>query len=400
MSGTWTDINKESRRATAINRIARNVAWEIVSQARPKDLARVPPSAEALTPEYLTAVLCKDHPGAKVTDVTLGAASSGSADRCAFSVTYNDAGNRAGLPRELFHKSTKGFYTRLHLLRCGISRNETSFFDIIQPTLKSEIPKPYRADFEERTYRQSIILENVISTKGARFFEVSTPVERSDIEGMLSIIAELHGKYWESPRLEKEFTWLLQPAQFSRNLEEGMELEQLIDLGLQRGASVVSSKLTGRKADVLAAYRKSMDLSTRAPLTYIHGDPHLRNFYKTSAGAIGLADWQVTMHGAWSHDFAYTLLTSLPVEKRRAWERELLEFYLQRVKDAGGRPPVINDAWELYRRQTMYTFVGWLITIGFGPLQPDMQPTQESLEIIRRAATAVDDLNTIALLLG
>src|SRR5262245_45112036 len=151
MSGTWTDINKEVRRATAINRIARNVAWEIVSQARPLDLSRVPPSAEALTPEYLTAALCQDHTDARVISITLGAASSGSADRCAFSVTYNDAGQRAGLPRDLFHKSTKGFYTRLHLLRGGISRNETSFFNVIQPTLAAEIPKPIRADFEPGT---------------------------------------------------------------------------------------------------------------------------------------------------------------------------------------------------------------------------------------------------------
>lgn len=400
MSGTWADINKECRRATAINRIARNVAWEIVSKTRPTDLSRVPPSAQALTPEYLTAVLCKKHPGAKVTGVTLGAASAGSGDRCAFSVTYNGEGERAGLPRELFHKSTTGFYTRLHLLRCGISRNETNFYNVIRSTLKSEIPRCYRADFEERTYRQSIILENVISTKGAKFFEVRTPVDRADIEGMLSIIAELHGNYWESPRLEAEFTWLLKPIEFTRNLEEGMELEHLVDLGLQRGRAAISSELALRKADLLTAYRKSMELSSRAPLTYIHGDPHLRNFYKTNDGAIGLVDWQVTMRGAWSHDFAYTMLTSLPVDKRRLWEKELLQFYLQKVQAAGGSPPSADEAWEQYCRQTMYTFVGWLITLGFGSLQPEMQPAQESLEIIRRAAAAVDDLNSMALLLG
>jgi hypothetical protein len=125
MAGQWKDIAKETRRAAAISRIARHVAWEQVSGAKPTDLSRVPPSPEALTVEYLTAVLCADHPGAKVTSLKLGAASSGSADRCAFSVAYNAAGNEANLPTRLFHKCTKSFYTRLHLLRCENSANSS-----------------------------------------------------------------------------------------------------------------------------------------------------------------------------------------------------------------------------------------------------------------------------------
>ena len=108
-----------------------------------------------------------------------------------------------------------------------------------------------------------------------------------------------------------------------------------------------------------------MDLSSRAPLTYLHGDPHLRNYYKTASGRVGLSDWQCTMKGAWSHDFAYAMLTSLPVENRRSWEKELLKFYLDRVRAKGGNAPTPEAAWELYRRQTLYTFVGWLVTIGF-----------------------------------
>jgi len=106
------------------------------------------------------------------------------------------------------------------------------------------------------------------------------------------------------------------------------------------------------------------------------------------------------MKGAWSHDFAYAMLTSLPVENRRSGENELLKFYLDRVRAKGGNPPTPEAAWELYRRQTLYTFVGWLVTIGFGALQPSMQPDSESLEIIRRAAIAVDDLGSLALLRG
>jgi len=397
MAGQWKDIAKEVRRAAAINRIARNVAWEQVSNARPTDLSRVPPSSEALTVEYLTAVLCEGYPGAKVTSVTLGAASSGSADRCAISVTYNSAGNQANLPTRLFHKCTKSFYTRLHLLRCENSANEIQFFNTIAPELDFELPTSYRAELEPRSQRSSLILEDISNSKGATFFTVGTPFLRSDIEGMLSILGSLHAKYWESPRLNSEFKWLLYPSQFNKILEEGMELEQLMGSGFERAKSVIPAQVADRKEQVWSAHRRAMEMSSRAPLTFLHGDPHLRNYYKTAAGVIGLADWQVTMKGAWSHDFDYTVITSLSIDQRRAWEKDLLAFYLKSLKSGGADSLAYEEAWEIYRRQTLYTFVGWLVTIGFGALQPNMQPASESLEIIRRAAAAVDDLATLSL---
>jgi Phosphotransferase enzyme family len=398
MAGAWKDIGKEVRRSSAINRIARNVAWEEVSNPRPLDFSRVPPSTEALTPEYLTAVMCVDHPGAKVVGIELGKESSGSADRRAFSVTYNGEGERAKLPKMLFHKFTKGFYTRLHLLRCGISRNEERFYNVIRPEVGFEVPKVFRAAFEHTSCRLSIILEDVIASKGAIFFEVGTPISKSDAEAMLTILGSLHSTYWESPHLDSKFDWLLHPCQYSGILEEGMELEQLMATGLERAQSVLSSELASRKSEIWAAYHRSMELSSSGPRTYIHGDPHLRNYYKTANGTIGLADWQVTLKGSWSHDVAYTMITSLPVDKRRAWDKDLLAHYVECLKAGGVQSLAFDAAWERYRRQTMYTFVGWLVTIGFGALQPDMQPASESLEIIRRAAAAVEDLDSINLL--
>ena len=66
MAGTWADIGKEFRRASAIQRIVRSVAWELLSDPKPLDLDRVPPSPQALTPAYLTKILCAGHPDAQV----------------------------------------------------------------------------------------------------------------------------------------------------------------------------------------------------------------------------------------------------------------------------------------------------------------------------------------------
>jgi hypothetical protein len=400
MAGTWKDIGDEIRRASAIQRIGRNIAWERLSRPKPTSLDRVPPSPEALTPEYLTQILCAGHPDAEVTAIALGAASSGSGDRCAFKVEYNAAGRRADLPTDLFHKCVKGFYTRLHLYRLNIIENEPGFYRLVRPELDIEAPVAYHSAIEPRTYRISIIMDDVVATRGATFYEVSTPVDRTDLEGMLAVLATTHAKFWGSPRLDREFRWLMNPTEYAQKLIEGMELRQLTAAGFERAKSVIPASLADRGEEVWSAFLKAVELSTRAPFTYLHGDPHLRNYYKTDAGLVGLADWQVTMKGAWSHDFAYAVLTSLPTEQRRALEQDLLAFYLTQLRTQGGQPPDARDAWEIYRRQTLYTFVGWLVTIGFGALQPSMQPDSESLEIIRRAALAVDDLDSVALLNG
>jgi Ecdysteroid kinase-like family len=399
MAGTWGDISLEYKRARAINRIARHVAWEKVSNPKPTDLSEVPPAPEALTPEYMTAVMCRNHPAARVTAIELGAESSGSGNRCALVLTYNEAGQSAGLPEHVFHKCEKDFYVRLHLRRLDIDRNEPMFYKVIQPEVGIETPRTYHSDFDTDSCRLSILMEDVIADRGASFFEVGSPIERSDIESMLAILADFHAHFWRSPRLDTEFTWLLDPVTYTRNLIEGMELEQLTINGLQRAESVLPESLKNRKDDIWNAFLNAIELSNQGPKTYLVGDPHLRNFYKTADGIIGLADWQVTMKGAWSHDFDYTLLTSLPVEKRRQWEKDMLRYYLERLRSRGVDELQFDTAWSIYRRQTLYTFVGWLVTIGFGALQPSMQPDGESLEIIRRAAAAVEDLDSIALLL-
>ncbi len=111
---------------------------------------------------------------------------------------------------------------------------------------------------------------------------------------------------------------------------------------------------------------------------------------------MGIVDWQVTLRGSWEFDFAYTLLTSLTIDERRSWERDLLAFYLDRLAAAGGTPPGFDAAWLAYRRQTLYTYLGWLCTLG----AQYQQPLATTLEVIKRSATAMIDLETLKCLRG
>jgi aminoglycoside/choline kinase family phosphotransferase len=142
--------------------------------------------------------------------------------------------------------------------------------------------------------------------------------------------------------------------------------------------------------------RRSMQILSRGPRTYLHGDLHIANTYRTQEGTMGIADWQVGLKGSWAHDVAYLITTALGVEDRRRCERELLDIYLQRLAAAGGGAVSRQAAWMAYRQATFYPYFAWVYTIGRSRLQPSFQPDEISLTMVERIATAIEDLDSLS----
>lgn len=115
---------------------------------------------------------------------------------------------------------------------------------------------------------------------------------------------------------------------------------------------------------------------------------------------MGFTDWQIVMRGSWAYDFAYIVTSGLAVADRRAWERQLLAFYLDRLRAAGVAAPAEDEAWFAYRQQALYPYFIWLATIGHSAIQPKYQPDEISLGIIERTANAVLDLDALGAVRG
>src|SRR5262249_211935 len=133
------------------------------------------------------------------------------------------------------------------------------------------------------------------------------------------------------------------------------------------------------------------------PRGLIHSDVHLGNWYLAPSGELGVHDWQCTSRGNWSRDVAYALSTSLTTDDRRAWERDLLRSYLDRLAgSSGGRARVLfEDAFRSYRQQLFAALAWWTGTLGQPPEAPAMQPPAVSLTFIGRMARAIDDLDAL-----
>jgi len=383
-------------KAWALNRVAQVALAGVRERVRVRapSAEGVPRSPQDVSAEWLTAALCAGAPGVRVLSVAAGPASVGTTTRAGLAVTYNEAGAAAGLPTRLFVKCTTTVAQRLMLGLGGLIDGEPGFYTHVRPTLEIEAPIGCFAAVEPRSWRSIVVTEDVASTRGARFWRPSTAITRGQIEDLLANAAAWHGALWDSSRLG-EWRWLKTPADQMRVIDSLIALANRTGVGAERARTVIPPVLRHRRADLHEGMRRSMHILSQGPRTYLHGDLHIANTYSTQAARMGIADWQVGLQGSWAHDYAYLLATALEVEDRRRLERDLLDFYLERLAAVGGGAISRDAAWVAYRQATLYPYFAWLYTIGRSRLQPSFQPADTSLTMIERIAAAVDDLDSL-----
>ena len=146
----------------------------------------------------------------------------------------------------------------------------------------------------------------------------------------------------------------------------------------------------------------SLASNVRLPNTFVHSDVHIGNWYVTGAGRMGLTDWQCVARGHGACDIAYSLSSALTTEDRRAWERDLVALYADRLRSHGVAAEATDpeDLWLRYRQQMFHALYNWVYTIGAGEMQPDMQSDDISMVNIARMAAAIDDLDSLGAVRG
>jgi aminoglycoside phosphotransferase (APT) family kinase protein len=116
----------------------------------------------------------------------------------------------------------------------------------------------------------------------------------------------------------------------------------------------------------------------------------------TVAGTMGLLDWQCLAVGHWSRDLAYAISATLTIEDRRAWERDLVALYLDLFEAHSGVAIGFDEAWLRYRQQMFGALTFWTPTYSPPAFAPkDMQSAETSVEMIRRFAQAIVDLDSL-----
>lgn len=363
---------------------------------RVRDPAVVPPAASALTPDWASAVLCADVPGAAVTAVAVTGGTDGTSSRRALEITYNESGQAAGLPRRLFSKSAATFASRMLLGLTDIAEGESVFYTRVRDDLDLRSPHALYAGYDPRTHRSLVLMED-LADQGWSFPDPRrNAVSRDDAEDMVAELATYHGRLWDSPRFRTDLSPFRETLAWQENLNRKVGFESRTMRGFDRAREVLPGNLVNRRDEFYPAFMRSLALHARGPETLLHQDVHLGNWLRDPSGRMGLYDWQCVARGHWALDYSYALAGSLTPDGRREWQEALLHSYLARLKDEGvAQPPSFDEAWLAYRQQPLHALAFGVFTLGGLPFEPELQPRDYTLAAVARIGQCVDDLGSL-----
>ena len=381
--------------ALAALKIGGRVAFERLLRPKARRAEDIPCAPDAITPEWLTAVLCRNVPDAIVTEVDVRPASAGTHERHQLLLSYNEAGRRAGLPRSMFTKSLPSVVTRMIGGFNGTARVEGRFYMQLRPELDIEAPIGYHAAFDRRTFASILLLEDMVATKSATFCNYRTYVSRETAEDMVDVLAVLHARFHGDAELAMRYPWVASYPRWFTIGSEKMSLEHYTRKAFDAAARVIPERILAQRDAVWPAAVRALVVHDSEPQGLIHSDVHIGNWYRTGAGKMGLCDWQCLARGHWSRDFAYALTAALQPADRSNWEKDLLRRYLARFAELTGARLDFDTSFLHYRQQMVHALLMWTITLCHSPLLPNMQSEETTLAMIERISTAMADLDAL-----
>jgi hypothetical protein len=278
----------------------------------------------------------------------------------------------------------------------GFWEVETAFCERVASRMPIRVPRVYAA--ARRGARFALLLENLYETPAARLFinrdmAEGTTVERARM--CLRTFAELHAAFWGWSVERRE---ALIPARLHTYLAPGgREMTCALNAAAIAPAHRVAADLFTKEhvsicQRAIVKWNELVDAWYSEPLTLIHGDSHLANFFEypgADGPLMGMIDFQGMHWCQGIRDVQYFLINSLEPELLMAHEGELIDFYVDELSQRGVDldSQVARDQYRAFSFQTLMVAV---TSIGFGALT-ERQDTVRT--VLRRSVEAIDRLD-------
>ena len=360
----------------------------------PKVPGAGPSSAAEVTAEWLTAHVGGTASEAVVQRVWSLDGATGTTDRRRLAVEWNEAGRAAALPANLFVKSTPlSAKNRTMVAALGMAVNEARFYNQAAAELKGVAPHAWYARAGVGA-RFLIVLDDIVAA-GGRPYALADECDLAHAQGLVDTFAALHARFWESPRLAGDLSWV---RTWSTRTGYGV-LKRFYARGRRGALRRDRPEVTAGVRAVSAALDRHSEAYYRefesGPLTLLHGDSHLGNTFAWSDGRSGLLDWQVIWRGPGLREVSYWMTTGLEPKLRRTHERDLIARYLDGLSAGGVTDvPSLDAAFDRYRLFAAEAWDATAMTVNW----PGLQAQENTDAAFRRACAAVDDLETAALM--
>jgi len=344
----------------------------------------VPKNWDEITPEWMSAALAADHPGATVEAVTVEGRDDGTNRRARLGVTYS-AGDG---PATVFAKAADPAHKALIRMTSGMFHEPRLFINEVP--LPLEHPIVYSAAIDEADYDFVMIMED-LTARGADPRDGTRPMTVEQVATGVRGLGRMHGKYWGQRVLREPALGWLEPFLTWEGMQAAplpAALEQLGDDAPEEVLSLTIDQL------IDSIWKPYISTLTTSPQTLLHGDPHIGNTYLLPSGEVGFLDWQVARRGNWSLDVGYFLQGALTVEDRRRSERDLLEEYRGALGLPAGELPSSDEIWLRYRASAAHGLMLWLVTASAGA----WQRRDIAVSLAQKYSFAYADLDTASAL--
>jgi len=293
----------------------------------------------------------------------------------------------ASLPPTLFIKLPSAqLWTRLFCNLLGIWSNECHFYRNAASLAPLRVPQPYV--IADKGSRFVLVLENLHAGGNLQLFTNSDIVAGVSIERArrcLSAFASLHAAFADLSRDERAA--ILPPELHPFNSPNARVLSPVLSRAAIGPCQRKAPKLFPQ--DIAELYRRALEHYDvlleywyREPLTLIHGDSHLGNFFVTG-DQMGMLDWQAVQWAKGIRDVQYFLINSMGVELLAANERALVSYYVAELARHGVTLDE-QEAWAQYRAYSFQTLMTSVVSLGLGT----MTDMDEVLSVILERSVA------------
>ena len=297
----------------------------------------------------------------------------------------------AVLPASLFIKlPLDSLATRWFFSIIGSWHLESRFFRDVAPNVPLRTPITYATHAQGSRF--FLIQENLHEDPDVELFTNPDMMQGPSLtlaRRCLDTFARLHACHYD-----------LSPA--AREAVLPLDLHPFLSPQMRRVSQTLNrlalkpcmKKLPGRiPPAVIDVYKKTqehwsalLEYWFSGPLSLLHGDSHLGNFF-VSGDEMGMLDWQAVHWGKGIRDVQYFLIDSLPADVLAANERELVDYYVQR-RAHHGTPVDAEQIWQEYRSFTYHTLMTIVVSIGFGALNDEQDELMN--EVLKRSVAAVE----------
>ena len=274
-------------------------------------------------------------------------------------------------------------------------RREVGFYRAVASSIDMRLPRVYYGDIRGEA-RFVLVMEDLVDYENGD--QVVGATHDQALQAVTAL-AGIHAPFWDDvDRGDLDFIPYHYPSYHSQALQRGASAGW--DVVAELAGEVLPKALRSQRNCFLNAIPRMQAWITEAPRTIAHGDYRMDNlFFGRAPGhsSVAAVDWQGVLRCKGIHDLAKFLSQSLGTETRRDHERQLVGRWHASLLRAGVTGYPLEAAWEDYRRAVLYLWT-YIAVVG-GTLDPhNARGRRWMLEMIRRGATAIEDLEVFPVL--